>query len=667
LPSNSKSDYLSRLIYLFNKKNVLKYSNSKFSLIYQVLDNPDLSILTTDINELDKKDPKIDILINKMTMNLLSSIAKYIEHNFTKYYRKNNILSFDDLIDIVADGLSNNEQLANKLHSEYPVIFIDEFQDTDNRQWQIFCNILQLNADKKRGHVVVVGDPKQAIYRFRGADINVYLEARNAINNTLTLDENRRSHPQIINFINQLFNQAINPDSFGYRVYYYNLHAKVSMEKLDNLPTKNQLQDILKSKSININELNISDQPVQIITVSDKDKEKRTEKLDFMMISEILLLLNYNPALAGKTAILVTKNSQAKRIVNLLEHYGVKASLYERENIFTTTTAGDLYKILIASTNLSNTKSIRQALASNLFNIPYTELIDFIDSSSQIFAGENILERFFNYKLAITKNDILSMVYQLINDLNKIYKHYNVTLTNRNLANLIQLGELINKNCASMKSSAEMLFWFNKKIDNVNNNQPDEADIDGINEELVRLDNDELQIKVITQHKSKGLEFDILFCPEFKQHIYNFTELRHLNESNSLSKLFSVKFLTYQNTQNAKLENKLTDDENIHRLYNIEEIDEINRLNYVALTRAKSRIYIYLANFNVNKNGVEYDGRAKYEYIHKLFGLNPLDAKDDKHKLFNYPNLFKDPCNAIKYPELLPGVMVRTTNLINRD
>ena len=89
--------------------------------------------------------------------------------------------------------------------------------------------------------------------------------------------------------------------------------------------------------------------------------------------------------------------------------------------------------------------------------------------------------------------------------------------TNRELANLYQLAELLNKQSAKLQNQAELMFWFHEKITNAN--QQLVEDIDGNNEELVRLDNDDEQIIITTQHKSKGLEYEVLFCPYFKSTI----------------------------------------------------------------------------------------------------------------------------------------------------
>jgi exodeoxyribonuclease V beta subunit len=494
------------------------------------------------------------------------------------------------------------------------------------------------------------------------------LDAKHIINNTLTLSENRRSHPHIINFINQLFGNDNNNECFGRGINYDKIEARVSFEKLVQLPEIEQLRLITNKHGIT--DYKISSSPVQIITISGNKADEKEEQLTFALVSEILLLLNANPNLAQSMAILVPEHKDAVKIVKKLSEYGVKASLSKRENIFATKTAEDLYKILEATINLSNVNLLKKALATYLFNIPYYNLNNFIDNSSSILGDRSISECFYAYKEALVTHDIMSLIYLLISDLKLIYLHHKIKLSNREIANLIQLGELIHKNCFHMISQMELLYWFRNKMQDVVNGKSNDADLDGVNEELVRLDNDEKQIKVMTQHTSKGLEFDILFCPNFKKKLYNITTLTHLHETGELKKS-ELGFLKYRDLSNMQYNNMqynvLSYDGNKLKLAHKEDDYEVNRLNYVTLTRAKSRLYIYLTEITKTSRGKieKYYGNSKPSKIDELFGFNCRDTKDLSHRLFNYPQLFRDPKSAIKDKASLPGVDVYSRSLID--
>ena len=205
-----------------------------------------------------------------------------------------------------------------------------------------------------------------------------------------------------------------------------------------------------------------------------------------------------------------------------------------------------------------------------------------------------------------------------------------------------------------MANHSELLFWLQNKIKNANNNLA--ADIDGKNEELVRLDNDDEQIIITTQHKSKGLEFKILFCPYFK----NSNQLDGIYDFNYRRPFFSN--FRLGNTPNAAL----VMDPLLGKSIVENDNKEAHRLNYVALTRAKSRLYIYLKQNTFNKATGKYNQNERPDKLIELFGYVKDDPSDTSHPLFNYPQFFStEPNLAIKSPGKLPGVVAYSRDYLN--
>jgi len=117
-----------------------------------------------------------------------------------------NIITFSRMVTLFADSVKD-KKFATKIAAQYRYVLIDEFQDTDTVQWDIFRTLF---IDSKNAtSLIVVGDPKQAIYKFRGADVFVYLKARELLRALgafeKPLDTNYRSAPEIINFFNAVF------------------------------------------------------------------------------------------------------------------------------------------------------------------------------------------------------------------------------------------------------------------------------------------------------------------------------------------------------------------------------------------------------------------------------------------------------------------------------
>jgi exodeoxyribonuclease V beta subunit len=671
MPSN---DYITTLTNILYRDKLINYQNNHFELSYTVIKQPELSLLTHKTIKTSKKSTKKknndgdgeQISINQIQLHLLSALAIYISNNFNQYLTNKNTIDFNDIVAILADELANNHKLSDELCNDYPVVFIDEFQDTDILQWNILCNIYQLNRPNRRGFMVAVGDPKQAIYKFRGADINAYMHAKTIINNTLTLNENRRSHPNIVNFINQLFANNHAQQCFGPAIKFNFTHAMAAAATL-KLPTVSELNRLLDNK--NLPPTNLSDTNVQIVSITAQDVPHRNRQVLKALAYEILLLLNHNSQLVNSMAILVTTNDEAFQVKKVLSQYGIKLTVYKKENIFATSTAEDLLTIFNALVNLANQQKLKLTLATNLFNIPYTDLNNFIKLSQQIFTNHDIVACLVKYKQTLLNSShpkILALIYLLIDDLNKIYQFYQTKLKDQTVANLIQLGELIQAKCKHMSSLHEIIFWLKQKIDNtINNRQNSELSDDELEKELVRLDTHETQIPIITQHKSKGLEFEIVFCPFFKGNVYSISDLKKIASNDVANIASKPQFISYFDNNNTQ-QHLLTPDITKIIATKLDNNLETQRLNYVSLTRAKTRLYIYLSNIT-KRNDKEWWSSVRPPILYQLFGFNPLVVDDNNHPLFNYHNLFDNPQLAIKQPELLSGVSVYSRNDIDNN
>lgn len=614
-------------------------SNGKFKVKYKLNVTPSLNkLINPELNSEGLRECKAEFL---------AYLIEYISKKYPSAVVNQNIFSYDELIQKVADILIQSENLANKIYTAFPIAFIDEFQDTDALQWQIFNKIYRLGGER-RGNVVVVGDPKQAIYRFRGADVDTYIEAKSQIANCLDLDSNFRSHPNIMNFINHFFDLAkqnhLPQNSFlGNGIEHLPIKAKACPNL--ELPSVSRLQQIMQEKQINAK---FYDAEVHLVAIKGATKSERQAKLLAALTFEILALLHADPSLKSKIAILVTKNREAAEIVHYFRKYGLKAAELRLGNIFATQTATNLYQVLNSVVDLSNRKNFIQALSASLFNLPLDSL-DLTKSENNVIL-EKYTQRFYNYKQVWDKRGVISLIYALINDILTDHPQQ-VIFTNRELANIWQLAELINIHSRKVINQTELIFWLKQKIKNTETNQA--VDIDGLNEELIRLDNDDEQIIITTQHKAKGLEYEILFCPYFK----NGHELDRQYDFNYRRPFFSNYW--YNNQSHSAL----VMDSELGKAIVANDNKEAHRLNYVALTRVKSRLYIYLKQNTISKVSGKYNQNEKPDKLIELFGYVKHNPNDTSHQLFNYPKFFSDnPGLAIKNPELLPGVVA-----YNRD
>jgi len=663
--NNASKDYVATIAHLLYKHKLIDYTHGKFTLAYNLVAEPNLALLQQPIDTTsNKKAAKAQnqALVEEMRLHLLSAIAIYVSQHFHDASSYKNTLDFNDIIAILADELTHNSKLATEIYQDYPIVFIDEFQDTDIQQWHILRHIYRLASTQQRGCMITVGDPKQAIYKFRGADINAYIQAKITINNTLNLQHNYRSHTHIVNFINQLFSAKDNQQCFGNKIDFHTTLAMAENSTLA-LPNARQITTLLSTKNLPLNY--VSDAHVHIVTIQAKDAPSRNTQLLYALAYDILLLLQCEPKLVKNMAILVTKNDEAIAVKKTLSAYGIPLTLHKKENIFATSEARDLLILFEALVNLANSSQLRLLLASNLLNIPYHDLHNFIDISSQIFSPYTWLECLVKYQQLLNRgSQLLSMIYLLISDLQQLQAFYNNKLHNQTVTNLLHLGEIMQAHCQHMASLHEIIFWLKQKIDSTNNQQYITSASDELDNELVRLDTHETQIPIITQHKSKGLEFDIVFCPFFKDDVYSISALKKLATNAHADNTNKVEFMQLILPDGTREHTLSNDNEKIAQIREEDNL-ETQRLNYVGLTRAKTRLYLYLTNMTVS-NG-NYWATQHPPLIQKLFGLNPLDIEDNSHALFDYRALFSNPELSIKQPQLLPGVTVYSRNNINHN
>lgn len=621
-------------------RDLFKINQAEYTIKYKFSQSSDLSFLTAGIIE------------NKLYYK--AQFLAYLINYIYQYYprQRRDTFSYDELIQKMADLLLYSDALADKIFHKYPIAFIDEFQDTDLLQWQIFSKIYQLEANQNqqsRGNVVVVGDPKQAIYRFRGADIDTYIEASTQIKNHLSLINNYRSHANIMNFINQLFdlhNQkcTVETSYLGEGINYSHIIANAKISD-NQIPKKHEIEQIFESYNIR---QNIYEQEVQIVAIRGKTRAYRTSSLLMAMTFEILALLNARPSLKGKIAVLVTKNREALELVKYFAGFGIKATELKLGNIFATNTARELYTILNCLLDLANRQNFILAITTKIFNISLATLANRENNA----AFELFYQRFFRYGQVWEGFGIFSLIYTILEDI----AIDNNTLSNRELANLWQLAELLNKYYVRINNRFELLFWFKDKINQARENLLN--NMDAPSEELIRLENDDEQIIITTQHKAKGLEYEILFCPYFKNNI----TLDGKFDFNYKRPFFS----NYRKDGKANAE--LILDQSIANYVVEKDNKEIHRLNYVALTRAKSRIYIYLKQNTISQSTGKYNSNEKPDKLIELFGYVKTNPNDTSHSLFNYSQFFSDnPQLAIKDPGRFPGVVVYNRDTVTAD
>ena len=481
-------------------------------------------------------------------------------------------LTQDDLLSKVDQAIiqanANNSNFSRSLAKRWPVAMIDEFQDTDGAQYRIFSNIYE---DTASCSLFMIGDPKQAIYQFRGADIYTYINAKRRVRpeeDLFSLGTNWRSTPGLIRAVNHLFSK---PNVF------YN-DKDIPFLPVDSPPSK--ADELLEHNGRKMT-------PVEIFTF--KREGKSINKGDVLRsamaytaheISE--LLDDHSKASEDRStpdiAVLVRDRIEMKAAKLALDSRGIRSVYVTQDSVFDTHTASDLLLLLTAAAEPNNVNAIRSALATRLCQNTAAE----IDAISQnITVYQTSLAEFQQYHDHWAKLGVAAMIGRLIEDRHLAQKWLSQVEGDRELTNLRHLGELLQNQAATVPGMRALVQWFADEIQRQN--------ISSQEDRQLRLDTDRELIKLVTMHASKGLEYDIVFIPmstiSARKVQKDSPSLFHDEVANDVDQPGSG-FIT-----KAEIGNNPTHIE----LSRQETAAENMRLLYVAITRAKQRCYLGIA------------------------------------------------------------------------
>lgn len=491
------------------------------------------------------------ILLFHYLRALNSQLVAYKQHHPEK--------SFDDLLRLLKNALQSErgEQLATFIRHQYPFAMIDEFQDTDEQQYQIFSSIYVNQPDCG---FMMIGDPKQAIYQFRGADIFTYLKAaEDAGRDRFTLSKNYRSDSRLIRAVNGLFDF---PAAF--------IYENIRFEPVK--PGKNQPHFVWRGKQQAPMAFYSGTREQAAEYCADNIRQWLTSAGENQagFIADTAQDGMRNARLRPENiAVLVRKSSDADKIKSALQRRGI-ASVYlsDRTNVFDCTEARELAFILAACLNPFSERHIMNALATGIFAFSVAQLQQ-IKRQAELLDGW--MTRFENYQRIWHRQGVLPMLHRIfldksegdeVNIIGRISARPNAE---RRLTDLLHLAELLQEAAALNESESALLSWFERQIQGK----------DRQTEQQVRLESEQNLVKIVTVHKSKGLEYDLIWLP-----FLAFDDVKSRDE---------IAIFHDKNAEPQWDMNALHQDKSVQ-----EKLAEEMRLLYVALTRAKYQVAMAL-------------------------------------------------------------------------
>ncbi|MFH2065298.1 MAG: exodeoxyribonuclease V subunit beta [Pseudomonadota bacterium] len=521
--------------------------------------------------DLQKQQEHLDEIHHQKLIRLKTDFFHYLHKESAKRKKQKNFRSFDDLLLDCRHALADRNSAADlveSLRKQYAAALIDEFQDTDPVQYTIFQTIF---GDPSCSILFLIGDPKQAIYSFRGADIFAYMNAAAQISRQYTLSTNWRSEKRLVHAVNTVFGNVNNPFAF-HDIQYHD--ADASPDRKNNI-------------RMEINGLETA--PFQLWYLESTDGKPVSKSLATRLITdavaaEISRLLNQTqvrisiegkPAAAGDIAVLVRKNREASLVQNALSAYGIPSVIFSSASIFDSFEAFEMERLLSAVVFPGREDKIRSALTTEMLGCNAQDLMEILTHEDQY---EKRYSSFVDHHFIWEKHGFLRMFSRLYRSEKIQERLMQYHDGERRITNIRHLTELIHQaGLTEKKGMGELLEWFQGQ------RQPGRERLD---EHQLRLESDENAVKLITIHKSKGLEYPVVFCP--------FTW-----EGSKIKP--SADLIAYHDdigrrglTLDLGSENR---DDSL-RCAEKEALSENLRLLYVALTRAKYICYMVWGRFS---------------------------------------------------------------------
>ena len=496
---------------------------------------------------------------------LKSEMFRYAREELVSRKRKGNIRSFNDLVMDIKEALRDQGEItfAREVRAHYKAALIDEFQDTDPIQYAIF----QALFSTEKSIVFLIGDPKQAIYGFRGADLFTYMKAAAHVENRYTLRKNWRSESDLVASINTIFSRTSRP--FVYREIPYTSAQAGNKGARGYLSVEGKRQPPLQ--------LWLLEAPDEALPDTVLTKTRARELIPKAIGAEIMRLVQLGRekrALIGDTplrerhmAVLVRKNREARLVQEVLAGLKIPSVLHSSGNLFDSIEAVETERVLAAIAEPHNETFIRGALATDFLGYGGEALDGLMEDEE---GWESIIYGFREYHEVWGSKGFMPMFRHLISKDRVRPRLLGFQDGERRLTNLLHLSEVLHR--ASLEKNlgmAGLSKWLGDQID------PATPRVD---EHQLRLESDEEAVRIVTIHKSKGLEYPIVFCP----FMWDGSEIRD-NE---------ITFHDENRDLQLTLDLGSPDNEAHKELAEQELLAENLRLVYVALTRAENRCYL---------------------------------------------------------------------------
>jgi len=522
-------------------------------------------------------------------LGLVQKWLDYAPYELAVRKRTRRVVSFDDLLSNLHRALATHVWLADALRARYPAALIDEFQDTDPLQFAIFSRIFA-----PAGPLFLVGDPKQAIYSFRAADLHTYLSARATASARYTLAVNQRSTAPIVEACNRFF--EANPRAFV-------------LEGLDYQPVRageRQRPPLVDRDAADEGDFRVWTLPRGDNAMTKREAQNKAAEACAAEIVRLLrgardgsVKIGDKPLAPGNIAVLVQTHKQGSLIKRVLSAWGVGSVELAQASVFESLDAEQIERVLAAVDTPGDLRRLRAALATDWFGLDAAALwrleqVEQVEGASSAMSNDaqpvdamSWVERFSRYRMLWNERGFAVMWRTLLRELQVAQRLVAGVDGERRLTNVNHLAELVQARAATQPGIAPTLRWLAAQ----------RAGGAGGDEAQLRLESDRNLVQIVTVHKSKGLEYAVVFCP-------------FLNDGNMREPPSSglPDAREYHDDDGAAVLHYGCDEEQedyASRQATREQAAERARLVYVALTRAVYRCYLVAGTYVAHRSSKE--------------------------------------------------------------
>jgi exodeoxyribonuclease V beta subunit len=496
-------------------------------------------------------------------LSLIHDFERYVRRETALRKERRGVLGFEDLLERVHAALGGRagQDLARALRERFRAVLVDEFQDTDPTQAAIFQTVFGVGEHP----MFLIGDPKQAIYSFRGADVFGYLAAADGARR-FGMGTNWRSDPGVVAAVNAIFRR---PGAFFvHGIDYQPVAPRPEARNALVVPVERG------SSPFDIVFVPRADPSKPIPRTKGKAGVARLAAADIAALLKSDAKIGESRVVESDIAVLTRTNDECFMIQDALREVGVHSVVIGDKSVFGSEEGAELEFVLGAVLEPGRASLMRQALTTRLFGVD-ADAIAGIEADAALL--QEWLERFRAWNALWVDRGFMRMFRTLLADRGVPERLLSRPGGERRLTNVLHLSELLHRASVSEHlGPAALVSWLA--------DQGNEASSARAEHTEIRLESDERAVRLLTTHKAKGLEFPIVYCPFlWAGGLFNMSFPLAFHDGAGQA-LIDVNHESKKREKNKEPARR-------------EAFAEELRVVYVALTRAKRRTTIFWGGF----------------------------------------------------------------------